>query len=439
MSLRQLVLVGIVMELCYLSFYFVAEGAGEVLLFIAVNVATFLLLSFIVWQIRRAQPSLGSENRIALIILCLGMLFRLTLVPHGVVGSDDIYRYIWDGKVAASGINPFLYLPTDPHLSHLVTADLPSKVNHPELHSVYPAVAQALFYISFKIFGESVAGLKFLLVVFDCLTIILLWKLLRERGSSVMPLVLYAWSPLPILYFGLDGHIDALGIPFLVLSLVFFLTRRPVRGAVALGVGALAKLVPLLVVPFLLRTEKGIRRVIILAAPFVVVAVGYLLYLEPTWGVLESLRTFGSRWEFNGGVFSIVYFLTDSNQTAHIVSSIEIVLLIGVLTLLNRPFLEKVFWGFAGFILLAPVVHPWYLTWLAALLVIRWSTSVFVFLGLSFIANIVVYQYRAFGEWIDQPLLLILEYVPVFILLIREITRGEVLRPLPDNQKGIVQ
>jgi hypothetical protein len=39
-----------------------------------------------------------------------------------------------------------------------------------------------------------------------------------------------------------------------------------------------------------------------------------------------------------------------------------------------------------------------------------------------------VYQYRASGEWNDQPLLLLLEYVPVFLLLGREVMRGEVLR-----------
>jgi hypothetical protein len=438
MSLRLLIVVGIVMEVCYLSFYFVVQGAGEVLLFIAVNAATFLLLSLILWRMRRPQPLRESENRIVLVILGMGLLFRLTLVPHGVVGSDDICRYLWDGKVACSGINPYLYLPTDTHLSHLATADLPSKVNHPETHSVYPAMAQALFFVSYRIFGESEAGLKFLLVVIDFLTMLLLWRLLRERGGSVFPLILYAWSPLPVLYFGLDGHIDALGILFMVLSLVFFLTRRTVRGAVALGLAALSKLVPLLLVPLLLRTDKGVRRLIILVTPFLVVGLGYLIYFEPTGGFLESLRTFGSTWEFNGGIFSLAYFLTGSNETAHVISGIEIVFWIGLLSLFDRPLLEKLFWGFTGFILLSPVVHPWYLTWLAALLVLRWSTSIHVFLGLSFIANIVVYQYRAFGVWVDQPLLLLLEYVPVFILLVREVLRKEVLRALPDSQKGIV-
>jgi alpha-1,6-mannosyltransferase len=426
--MRTLIAVGVAMELCYLSFYAAGEGPGEVLLFIAVNAATYLLLSFLLWRMRPNRGNQDLGRRITPLAIAFGLLFRLTLVPHGVVGSDDVYRYLWDGKVAASGINPYRYLPTDPELAHLASADLPAKVNHPELRSVYPPLAQSLFLLSHWLFGESAAGMKVLLVVLDGLTILLLWRLLRERGGSALPLVLYAWSPLPILYFGLDGHIDALGILLLVLSLLFFLTRRPVRGAVALGLGALAKLVPLIVVPLLFRAEKGFRRVLVPAVPLLVVLLGYLLFLEPTGGIFGSLWTFGSRWEFNGGIFSVVYFLTGSNETAHLVSTIAIALWIGIIAILRRPLLEKVFWGLAGFILLSPVVHPWYLTWLAALLVLRWSTSIFVFLGLSCLANVVVYQYRAFGAWNDQPLLLVLEYLPVFLLLTREFVRGEVLR-----------
>jgi hypothetical protein len=159
------------------------------------------------------------------------------------------------------------------------------------------------------------------------------------------------------------------------------------------------------------------------------VLAGEFFFYEPSWGVVESLTTFGSRWEFNGSIFSITYFLTGSNEAAHIVSGVLIALYIGTLALMDRPLLEKVFWGFVGFMLLSPVVHPWYLTWLAALLALRWSPGVFVFLGMSAIANIVVYQYRSYGVWIDQPVILVCEYLPVFVLLAREIFRGEVLPP----------
>ena len=428
MSRRPLILVGLLMELCYLIFYVFPDGPGEVLVLIAVNVAAYLLLSYILWRMRRS-PAHPEHARFAVLsILAFGVLFRFSLVPHEVVGSDDIYRYLWDGKVSASGVNPFAHFPLDPQLSSLASADLPGKVNHPEMRSVYPALAQGLFWLSNRLFGDSVQGMKFLLVCFDVLTLAVLLVFYQKRKISARTILIYAWSPLPILYFGLDGHIDALGIPFLILGLLFLSSNRPVRGALALGVGSVAKLFPLLIVPLLLQLNKGWRRFALAAIPPVMVLIGSLLFYEPTGGVIDSLKTFGAHWVFNGSVFSILYFMGLTNETAHLLCGIMILSWMGILTMVNRPLLEKVFWGFVGFILLSPVVHPWYLTWLAALLAIRWSTAVFVFLGLSATANIVVYQYRAYGAWVDQPILLLIEYIPVALLLVREIVRHEVLQ-----------
>ena len=426
---RYLLVTGVLMEICFLTFYIPVAGAGEVLLFIAVNAATFILLSILIRHLRTRDEPPGPSWLIPVVLF--GLVFRVTLIPHGVVGSDDIYRYIWDGKVAAAGINPFAYTPTDPHLSHLATGDLPSKVNHPELRSVYPALAQLLFLTSHALFGETAWGVKILLTVMDCLTVMCLWMFVRGRADPVTPVLVYAWSPLPVLYFALDGHIDALGIPFLLLGLYLFLQMKPVRGALAIGLSALSKLVPLLVLPLLFRHLKGYRRLLIPALPLLMVVAGALMYYEPSWGVLQSLTTFGSRWEFNGSIFSIVYFTTGSNEAAHVVSGILIVLLIGILTVIDRPLLEKVFWGFSGFLLFSPVVHPWYLTWIAALVALRWSTGMFAFLGMSALANIVVYQYRGGGAWTDQPVILLVEYVPVYLLLARELVRGDLLRRPP--------
>lgn len=432
MSLRRLISVGILMELCYVSFYLAPEGPGEVLLLMAVNVLTIGLLMFLLRIAWKGPTDTGHPRRALALVIAFGILFRLTLVPHAVVGSDDIYRYLWDGKVADSGVNPFLYLPTDTRLSKLATADLPAKVNHPDMRTPYPPMAQALFLVSNKLFGDSAAGLKSLLVLIDCLTLLILWRILRGRPGALTAFALYALSPLPVLYFGLDGHVDALGIPFLLLAIFLCLSSRPVRGVVALGLGALAKLVPLILLPAFLGVEKGVRRLRVVLIPILIAGLGYLLYYEPTQGVFDSLRTLGSQWEFNGSLFSVAYFLTGSNETAHHVSAILLVLFLGLVAIIRRPLMEKAFWGLTGAIFLSPVVHPWYLTWLAALLPLRWSPSAFALLALSFIPNIVVYQYRSFGEWNDQPLLLLLEYIPVFLLLAREVLRKEVfLRGTP--------
>jgi alpha-1,6-mannosyltransferase len=63
-----------------------------------------------------------------LIILFGGLLFRSILVPLDPPRlSTDIYRYIWDGRVQAAGINPYLYLPVDARLAELRDGSILSK------------------------------------------------------------------------------------------------------------------------------------------------------------------------------------------------------------------------------------------------------------------------------------------------------------------------
>ncbi len=93
------------MELCYLALWLPVKEPVEVLVLIGAGVIAYLLLAWLVWQ-GHSTPSASSQRSFVWLVIVLGVLFRLTLVPHGVVGSDDIYRYLWDGKVSAAGINP---------------------------------------------------------------------------------------------------------------------------------------------------------------------------------------------------------------------------------------------------------------------------------------------------------------------------------------------
>lgn len=422
MSLKRLVFAGCGVELCYLSFYVAGSSPASVLVFIAVNALAYMVLAYVVHRFRSSVN--GSTPKFIAVVLGFGLLFRLTVVPLQPVASDDIYRYVWDGKVAAHGINPFALAPTDPSLQHLHTDVLPSKINFPHMRTIYPPLAQVLFFSSNLLFGDSLIGLKCLLILFDLVTVWLLTLLLKQFNLNAAFVTLYAWSPVPIMYFGLDGHIDALGIPFLLAAILLAARNRHVAGAVSLGFAALAKLYPLFIAPMLFRVVSRVRKFWVPAIPVIMLTTGCWLYLEPTGGLYESFGIFNSTWEFNGSVFSILYSILHSNEQAHLVSGVLFFLWIGWIALMNRELLEKVFLGFLGFIILAPVVHPWYLSWLAALIVLRWSTAVFVLLGLSNLSNIVVYQYQKTGVWQFQLWIGMLEYIPFYALLVWEIVRG---------------
>jgi hypothetical protein len=424
MTRARLLAAGIFIEACYLSFYTIPPGPGRVLLFIAVQLAVSLTLGGILWRIRSSPDRADA----AVMIAGFALLFRLTLVPVAPVASDDVYRYVWDGRVTLHGFNPFLFAPDDPRLAHLATADLPSRVNFPGMRTPYPALAQCVFLASNFALGPSIPGIKLLLVLADMAAIGLLHLLLRRLNKPSSAVLVYAWSPLPVLYFALDGHVDALAIPLFLAALWFVLDARIVRGMFALAGAALVKVYPLIAAPMVVppRLRKG---------AFFTSLIPFLVFGAVSWVgagghvvLFESINAFGVRWEFNGAAFTLLYMMLGSNGAAHLASAALIVCWLAGVIFLRRPPLEAVFLAFVGFLFFSPVAHPWYFTWLAVLLVLRWSTATYALLALTALSNIIVYRYQRSGQWTDDPLIVALEYIPFLFLIAREWVRGEFSR-----------
>jgi hypothetical protein len=83
-------------------------------------------------------------------------------------------------------------------------------------------------------------------------------------------------------------------------------------------------------------------------------------------------------------------------------------------------------------LILSPVVHPWYVSWLAVLLPFarRWSGIVYA-ASISFTVYTIV-DYKLHGIWDQSPLILALEYIPVIILMFLEL-RGSGQKSLEGN------
>ena len=52
-------------------------------------------------------------------VLVVALVARLALAVHPPALSDDVYRYVWDGRVQAAGINPYRFPPQSPALAQL--------------------------------------------------------------------------------------------------------------------------------------------------------------------------------------------------------------------------------------------------------------------------------------------------------------------------------
>jgi hypothetical protein len=365
-------------------------------------------LGFAFWLTRKEVP-----RQWLLALLALGILTRIVLLPLSPQGSDDIYRYVWDGKVQSAGINPYRYAPDAPELLALHSAALPALVNHPAMKTIYFPVTQWAFWLGYQIAGENVWGIKLLLLVAEVGSLVLLMMLLRWRGIPGKYILLYALCPLPIFQFALDGHIDALGLPALLLALTFWLREKKGLSLLLLGVSMSVKPVALIILPLLFFREKDLTgRLRVLFLPFVPLALQFLPYVFST-NPFEGIAIFGMHWSFNGAVFEVINSILAHNQISRAVCAAILGVGAIVLALRRGPLLDSSYKAMLMLLLLSPVVHPWYVSWLAVLLplVRRWSGILFA--ATVSLTALTLLEYRLTGDWLQHPWVLALEYLPV--------------------------
>ena len=164
-----------------------------------VSASSFLLAVRLLWN--------SSPSRWALLGVAVGL--RLLALGLPLTLSDDVYRYIWDGRVAVAGFNPYSEAPDSMRLEAL-RDDLWERLPHRQVETVYPPLALLGFSIASRL-SHPILGWKILLTVVDLASCWLLLLILVRRGSPLGRSVGYLWSPLVILETSGMGHVDALG------------------------------------------------------------------------------------------------------------------------------------------------------------------------------------------------------------------------------------
>jgi alpha-1,6-mannosyltransferase len=248
--------------------------------FIALTIAAGLMTITATQLAERAPP-----DRALWLILGLGIALRVYVLLFDPFLSSDIYRYIWDGRVQAAGINPYRYFPAHEALAFLREGTIFPHINRADFAvTIYPPVAQLFFLVITRV-GESVTMMRLALLGCEAVTVTLIMLLLRRMKRPVTRVLAYLWHPLPLWEIASSGHVDALMVALMLLGLWIALTGHALRGAVVIALSMLVK-------PFAAPALAGIWRPSDLKIPLVVMAVValcYLPYLSVGWGVLGFL------------------------------------------------------------------------------------------------------------------------------------------------------
>lgn len=302
------------------------------------------------------------------ILIAAALLLRLILLTVEPAQSDDIYRYLWEGRVQRAGENPFEHAPDSEEFAALRDENW-KRINHPEYTAIYPPLAQGSFLLVAAM-HPSITAMKVFFTLCDLLTLLVLIRWLGRMGRSPAWAALWVFHPLVIVEFSGNGHVDSLMILMVVTSLWCMEEGREGHAMLALAGAIAAKLIPLLLLPFFFWRLK---RKAWLALPPVLVLLAYLPYAGAGEGLWASLWIYQRDWLFNAPVFGIArdtLFGTDGWLARYWFYGALGLIGAGLLFFRAPPAAAALpvlgFYQVAG-----PVVHPWYLCVFVALTCVR--------------------------------------------------------------------
>lgn len=381
--------------------------------------AIIYLISLAAWSALR--DSVRQSGRLLLFVLAIGVLARLAIFP--LSASDDVNRYLWEGRLQHLGGNPYQVAPADAAARYAEAGRDPflSRVNHPELSTIYPPVAELVFFL-FTGVAYDLRAWKAFVLVSDLLLIALLLRLLALRREPLSGIVRYAWHPLPWISFAGEGHVDSFMLMIAMIGWVLLARGRRWGAAIAFTISLATKVTSAIYLPLISR-RIGARVVLVLALGLLILS---WPYREAGWRLVHVLGRFGWRMGHNGSAHALLSWVTDP-QTARV---LVLLLLAAVLIWVWRrddPPIKGALNLTGALLLLSPTVHPWYATWVIPFLVFH-PVRPWVLLSATVGIAYAAYGVRSVtGEFHIDAAMRVAEWVPVYALLAWEWVRSRSL------------
>jgi hypothetical protein len=389
------------------------DMAGHVPEFIALLLlagAIYLVAVYLVEKFPLGLPAL-------VVVLGATLAFRWLLLPVTPAISGDVYRYQWEGRVQRRGINPYTVYPAAPGLAELQDPDHPF-----EGGSGTPTLYPPLSEFSFS-WMETVQGYKRFYTGLDLASVVVLLLLLAVRKQPLHRVLIYAWNPTVVVSFAMSGHHDSLAILTLLVSILFIIGRRAALSIVLLALSFLSKFFAGLLLPVFLSSLRRARWAY--TGLFVaLVLLAYLPYASAGPKLLDGLRQYAAGWEGNDSLFRLLQLAGNSKPQAYLLAGAMVV---GLVVFVLKRRLEPLRAGLvltAGLVLLSPNAFPWYFTWSIPFLCFYPSAPWLLMTVTCVLGYAPVVAYAAGQPYVDSPLILALEYAPVYLWLACEAWRA---------------
>ncbi len=343
----------------------------------------FVRVWFGLYQTLRARPGVPIRQ--------LTYMLALWLVPLMVVAplfSRDVFSYAAQGEMMSHHINPYHYGPgtlgSGPYVSGVDSLWMNTAAPYGPLFLMLAGWSASL---SFHHALITVLLLRLQSVVGIALIAYCIPKLARSFGRDAGPaFVLAVLNPLTLLALVGGAHNDAIMVGLLLAGVTAARSRHPVWGVVLCALAASIKVPAAMGIIYVAWEWAGVgadwrrrARIIIRSGVITVAVMGVLSFVSGLgWGWLANLGTPGTVRSWMAPATAVGLLISGSAHVVGIGVGLGGVLtltraigLIAAATVAVYCLRHRTRLGLLGalgitmmtFVLLGPVVQPWYLTW----------------------------------------------------------------------------
>ena len=401
---------------------------------------TLMMLSMlVVWycglKTLNANSVTKDKDSFVWLVLAVGVLARLILIGADPYTSNDVDRYLFDGRIALTGLDPYQVSHDHPALAQLRELWQPP-AEHAKYPTLYPPLALAMFAFAANIgvgFDVESAQLAWQLMLTGASIASLYFiYLLLKAHNKLQHLPLVALSPILIVETGVGLHLDAFSTLAVVAALYYWHRNKLSLVGICIGLGVLCKILPLVLLMPLVFANFSWRRssIIVLSALSVIIA-GYGITLALGFYPVGSIGVFFEKWRFAAPLFSL---LNQLNPQAFVIAltaiTTSLIVAVGLLAIshqqlnnqqtvvnkeiasaesdlktkhytLSEPLILACHLALVIPLLISPVLFPWYLMPLAALLALKPNAALMIVLGVMPLTYEVLNQFICCQIW--QP------------------------------------
>ena len=195
--------------------------------------------------------------------------------------------------------------------------------------------------------------------------------------------------------------------------------RKPFGSGVALAISGATKYLAFPLLPFYLRAS-GRRAGLVVFGTVATLVLLYLPFLDfPPFG---SLGTFARTFDFNGPIYLVVNSVV-GQTLARVFLAVVVLGLLGWVWFRGYGVDDAAVVWIGSVLLVSPIVHPWYVIWLIPFLAWRAEWWALAWSGTVVGSYYVLTDWRADAVWNLPPIVMLIEYLPVYVLLAVRLTR----------------